>query len=62
VSLRAAALQFPFTHASVATVCVGCRNPDEVRQNAEDLSVEIPVALWHDLGESRLVRTVDSRH
>ena len=45
VSLRAAALQFPLTHPAVATVCVGCRTPEEVRANAADLEAEVPRAL-----------------
>ncbi len=56
VPLRAAALQFPFTHPAVATVCIGCRSPDEVRANAHDISVDIPPQLWSDLAEAGLVR------
>jgi D-threo-aldose 1-dehydrogenase len=56
VSLRAAALQFPFIHPAVATVCIGCRTPAEVRANAEDLAVEIPSQLWSDLAQAGLVR------
>lgn len=56
VPLRAAALQFPFTHPSVATVCIGCRSPEEVRQNAADLEVDIPNALWTDLATAGLIK------
>lgn len=56
VSLRAAALQFPLTHPAVATVCIGCRTPDEARANADDLAVEVPSRLWSDLAQAGLVR------
>jgi len=57
VPLRAAALQFPLTHPAVATVCVGCRSPEEVAANAADFAVDIPPALWHDLADFGLLRT-----
>jgi D-threo-aldose 1-dehydrogenase len=56
VSLRAAALQFPLTHPAVATVCVGCRSPEEVRANASDLDVDIPASLWSDLASAGVLR------
>lgn len=56
VSLRAAALQFPLSPA-VATVCVGCRSPEEVSANVADLAVDIPGAFWQGLAELGLLRT-----
>jgi D-threo-aldose 1-dehydrogenase len=56
VPLRAAALQFPLTHPAVATVCVGCRSPEEVTANAADLAVDIPADLWRDLAGLGLLR------
>lgn len=56
VALRAAALQFPFTHAAVATVCVGCRSPEEVAANARDMEVDIPSDLWGELVAEGLLR------
>jgi D-threo-aldose 1-dehydrogenase len=56
VSLRADALQFPLTHPAVATVCVGCRSPEEVRANASDLDVDIPASLWSDLASAGVLR------
>jgi aryl-alcohol dehydrogenase-like predicted oxidoreductase len=56
VSVRAAALQFPFTHPAVATVCVGCRSASEVAANAADLQVDVPPALWSDLAAAGLLR------
>lgn len=57
VALRAAALQFPFTHPAVATVLIGCRSPAEVEANAADLAVDIPPALWSDLAGAGLLRS-----
>jgi D-threo-aldose 1-dehydrogenase len=56
VSVRAAALQFPFNHPAVATVCVGCRSASEVAANAADLQVDVPPALWSDLAAAGLLR------
>jgi D-threo-aldose 1-dehydrogenase len=56
VALRAAALQFPLTHPAVATVCVGCRSPEEVRANAGDMGADIPTSLWSDLAAAGLLR------
>jgi D-threo-aldose 1-dehydrogenase len=55
VSLKAAAVQFPFTHPAVSTVLLGCRSPEEVASNAADLAVDIPNALWADLADARLI-------
>jgi D-threo-aldose 1-dehydrogenase len=51
VPLRAAALQFPLQHPTVASVLVGCRSPAEVEDNVALFDHEIPDALWHDLAE-----------
>ncbi len=56
VGLRAAALQFPLTHPAVATVCIGCRSPEEVRANALALETSIPADLWGDLATEGLLR------
>jgi D-threo-aldose 1-dehydrogenase len=48
-SLKAAALQFPFTHEAVATVLSGARTPDEIAENARALAAPIPDAVWNDL-------------
>jgi D-threo-aldose 1-dehydrogenase len=56
VPLRAAALQFPLTHPAVATVCIGCRSPEEVAGNTADLAIEIPPGLWADLADAGLLR------
>jgi D-threo-aldose 1-dehydrogenase len=49
VPLRAAALRYPVRHPAVASVLVGTRSPDEVRDAAAMLRHEIPEALWGEL-------------
>jgi D-threo-aldose 1-dehydrogenase len=49
VALSAAAIQFPYAHKVVASVLMGARTPDEVRQNAASFATPIPSALWDDL-------------
>jgi aryl-alcohol dehydrogenase-like predicted oxidoreductase len=55
VSLRAAALQFPLTHPAVATVCIGCRSPQEVADNVAGLAEAVPAELWIALAEAGLL-------
>jgi D-threo-aldose 1-dehydrogenase len=55
VTLKAAALQFPFTHPAVSTVLVGCRSASEVNSNVADLAVDIPPGLWSDLAGAGLI-------
>jgi D-threo-aldose 1-dehydrogenase len=55
VSLKAAAIQFPFTHPAVATVLLGCRSAAEVESNLADLAVPVPSALWDDLEQQGLI-------
>ncbi|GAA1367215.1 aldo/keto reductase [Streptomyces beijiangensis] len=49
VPLRAAALQYPARHPAVASVLVGTRSADEVRDAAAMLRHEIPEVLWDEL-------------
>ncbi|VXC88822.1 Pyridoxal 4-dehydrogenase [Burkholderia sp. 8Y] len=49
VALSSAALQFPYAHKVVATVLMGARTPDEVRENAASFATPIPPALWDAL-------------
>jgi D-threo-aldose 1-dehydrogenase len=56
ISLRAAALQFPLAHASVAAVIPGAITPQEARQNAEALGERVPAAFWHELKVRDLLR------
>jgi D-threo-aldose 1-dehydrogenase len=55
VPLRAAALQFPFTHPAVASVLIGCRTPEEVASDVADLATPVPPGLWSDLAAEGLV-------
>ncbi|WP_277184636.1 aldo/keto reductase [Caballeronia sp. BR00000012568055] len=55
VALSAAAIQFPYAHKVVATVLMGARTPDEVRQNAASFATPIPPALWTSLRDEGLL-------
>ncbi|WP_108662853.1 aldo/keto reductase [Acuticoccus kandeliae] len=56
VPLRAAALQFPLAHPSVACVIPGARTPEEARDNLAQLHTEVPPELWHALRKEGLIR------
>ncbi|WP_329126484.1 aldo/keto reductase [Streptomyces sp. NBC_01465] len=49
VPLRAAALRYPARHPAVASVLVGTRSADEVRDAAAMMRHETPAALWDEL-------------
>ncbi|MET9677793.1 aldo/keto reductase [Streptomyces sp. NPDC006482] len=49
VPLRAAALRFPFGHPAVASVLVGARSADQVRDAAEQFGRLLPAGVWEDL-------------
>ena len=55
VPLRAAAIQFPFTHPAVSCVLVGARSPAEVTDAVRMAAVDIPAVLWKDLRTERLI-------
>jgi len=50
VSLPAAAVQFPLRHAAVVSVLVGCRTAEEVAEDVHLAGLELPPALWSELG------------
>jgi len=56
VSLRAAALQFPLAHPSVAAIVVGARSAQEAQDNIDKLRVGIPAELWTQLRREGLIR------
>ncbi len=56
VPLRAAALQFPLSHPTVATVIPGARDVGEVEENLRLMAHPIPDALWRDLRDGGLIR------
>ncbi|HCU52488.1 MAG TPA: aldo/keto reductase [Micromonosporaceae bacterium] len=49
VPLRAAAIQFPFTHPAVTSVIVGVRTPEEVDDAVAMFSHPVPPSLWPEL-------------
>jgi D-threo-aldose 1-dehydrogenase len=49
VTLPDAALQFPLREPAVRSVVVGAATPEQVRENARRMEVEIPEALWDEL-------------
>jgi D-threo-aldose 1-dehydrogenase len=50
VTLPEAALQFPLREPAVRSVVVGAATPEQVRENARRMEVEIPETLWDELG------------
>lgn len=55
VPLPVAALHYPLQHCAVHSVVVGGASPEQVRQNADRMSVDIPDALWQQLRDEGLV-------
>jgi D-threo-aldose 1-dehydrogenase len=55
VPLKAAAVQYPLRHPTVASVLVGCRSEAEMRENAAAFTHPIPEELWSALGASGLL-------
>jgi D-threo-aldose 1-dehydrogenase len=52
VPLKAAAIQFPFTHPAVAAVLTGARSEAELNENLAMLQTPIAPALWGALRET----------
>jgi D-threo-aldose 1-dehydrogenase len=50
VALPAAAVQFPVRHPAVAAVLMGCSTPEEVADDVRLANLEVPDALWEELG------------
>lgn len=55
VPLRAAALQFPLRHPTVATVIPGARDAAEVEQNLRLMAHAIPDGFWQELHHAGLI-------
>jgi len=55
VSLKAAALQFPLAHPAVASVIPGARNLEQLEENIQLISVDIPKEFWLALRQSNLI-------
>jgi D-threo-aldose 1-dehydrogenase len=49
VSMKAAAMRFPFGHPSVASVLVGCRSVAELEENIDAFQADVPGDLWREL-------------
>jgi D-threo-aldose 1-dehydrogenase len=56
VPLPAAALQFPLAHPRVSTVLIGFRSITELDDDLRWLQTPIPVDLWNELRDERLIR------
>ena len=56
VPLKAAALQFPLGHPTVASVIPGMGSPKRVAENMDLLAHKIPSDLWAELRFERLIR------
>ncbi|WP_432193922.1 aldo/keto reductase [Streptomyces sp. bgisy027] len=61
ITLRAAALAFCAAHPAVASVLVGARSADEVRDCAEQFATEVPMEFWQELLESGLLSDKEPR-
>jgi D-threo-aldose 1-dehydrogenase len=48
-TLRAAALAFPAAHPAVASVLVGARSADEVRDCVQQFATPVPSEFWVEL-------------
>jgi D-threo-aldose 1-dehydrogenase len=55
VPLRAAAVQFPFTHPAVAAVVLGCRTAVDVAENVGLMQLSIPSELWAEMAGEGLL-------
>jgi len=55
-TLPAAALNFPLSHPSVVSVCVGARSAGQLERNAALFDEPLPAYLWSELKAERLMR------
>jgi len=55
VPLQAAALQFPLSHPTIATVLPGARSPAEVEANLRFIAHPIPAEFWRAFGDAKLL-------
>ncbi|WP_405877888.1 aldo/keto reductase [Streptomyces sp. NBC_01136] len=54
-TLRAAALAFPAAHPAVASVLVGARSKDEVRDAVQQFATPVPADFWQELRDAKLL-------
>lgn len=57
ITLRAAALAFCAAHPAVASVLVGARSADEVRDAADQFATPVPPEFWRELRDTGLLTT-----
>ena len=55
VPLKAAALRFGLLHPAVVATIPGARSPEEVQDNIEMMSFEIPHIMWEELKDKNLL-------
>ena len=55
ISIKAAALQFPFNHPSVASTIPGARTAEEMSENIELFNTSIPKTFWEELKTEGLI-------
>jgi D-threo-aldose 1-dehydrogenase len=55
IPLRAAALQFPLSHPTIATIIPGARDVAEVEENLALITQTIPDALWQELRQAGFI-------
>jgi D-threo-aldose 1-dehydrogenase len=56
VSLPTAAAQFPLGHPTIANICLGARNRQQVERNARLFETDVPTSLWTELRDRGFVR------
>lgn len=55
IALPEAALQFAAAHPAISCILQGCKNVDEVRQNATAAARPIPADLWQEMKHEGLI-------
>jgi D-threo-aldose 1-dehydrogenase len=48
-TIRQAAMQFSMAHPAVVSIVLGAVAPEQVKENVQDATVNIPASLWTDL-------------
>jgi D-threo-aldose 1-dehydrogenase len=56
VPLQAAAMQFVTAHPAIASLIVGARSPEQMRQNVQWFEAPIPAAFWDTLRRAGIIR------
>jgi D-threo-aldose 1-dehydrogenase len=56
VPLQAAAMQFVTAHPAIASLIVGARSPEQMKQNVAWFETSIPEAFWDALKREKIIR------